>query len=133
MSARFDMDSKGIDDLEKAMSDYGAGAGQVVASVLHGEGAELIKEEIMKMLPVSGRTWKGKKAAASSTQPFTQAAGSLSVTVLSKSAYGYLYFPDDGSNSHRHAGGQAFMMRGAEAATEQIVEKCIGRLMEAFE
>jgi predicted small lipoprotein YifL len=63
---------------------------------------------------------------------FTQSNGPLSVTIAARGRYGYLYFPDDGTNTKRHAGNQQFMMRGAENATAQIVDLCIGKLTENF-
>ena len=114
------------------MAKRGEGAGRIIDSVLHREGAEAIKQDITRLLPSSGRSWKGKGAPASAAMPgkFSQDNGTLSVTVAARGKYHYLYFPDDGSNTKRHAGNQQFMMRGAENASERIIEMCIGKLVD---
>jgi len=119
------------------MQEYGDQAGRAVDEVLHNEGAALIKEEIMRLLPESGRDWKGKRTAARRTQPFTQTNESLAVTIRTKSAYHYLYFPDDGTNTKRHIGFKGkpreFMKTGAENQTSRIMDLCVNRLIEKWE
>lgn len=133
----FKLDEKQFDALQRAMQDYGDQAGRSVDDVLHNEGGELINDEIMRLLPASRRKWRGKKAAATRTQPFTQENGSLSVTIRTKSAYNYLYFPDDGTDTKRHIGYKGkpreFMMHGAENQTSEIIDKCINRLIRKWE
>ena len=129
MATYYKMDAKQFDRLQEAMVRYEGTAGQVIDGVLHNEGATLIKDAIMQLLPASNREWKGKKTAASKTQPFIHGKGRLSVTVKTKSAYQYLYFPDDGTTTLNHVGNQQFMQRGAENVTERIVDLCITRLM----
>lgn len=133
MSEWFTLDASELDALQSRMASFGAGAGQIVDSVLHGEGAEEIKKEIKPLIHASGRSWAGKKSSATSANPFTQENGQLSVTIVSRGAYHYLYFPDDGSNTIRHAGNQQFMMRGAENASEQIIDLCTEKLIEKME
>lgn len=130
--ANFELDYSDLDRLHDAMGEYAGKAGDVVNDILHGEGAELIKDRIMGLLPASGRTWKGKRAAASSTMPFKHEAETLAVTVKSKPAYNYLYFPDDGSNTVRHAGNQQFMKEGGESAAGDIIDLCIAKLVDDF-
>ena len=132
MSKWFELDASELDQLQEVMNEYGTGAGQIIDGVLHGEGADLIKDNIARILPVSGRKWKGKGASASAAMPgkFVQDNGTLSVTIAARGKYHYLYFPDDGSNTKRHAGNQQFMRRGAEDASERIIEMCIGKLIE---
>lgn len=126
------LQSQELDFFVQAIKDYGDGAEDVINDVLQGYGAEKIKEEIHLILPESGRTWKGKKAAAKSVDPFIEVGDNLSVTVKSKSAYGYLYFPDDGSSTRKHVGGQEFMWRGALAAQGDIIDKCLDRLVASW-
>lgn len=126
------LDSESFDDLAERMKRYGDEAEAKVNEVLHGFGGERVKSGIQKLLPESGRTWKGKKTAAKRANPFETLTGSLSVTIASKSGYGYLYFPDDGTNTKRHAGEQQFMKRGAEDATSDILERCVAALTEDF-
>ena len=56
----------------------------------------------------------------------------LAVTIRSRPAYNYLYFPDDGSNTLRHAGGQHFFQSGAEESADQIIDLCVSKLIENF-
>ena len=98
------------------------------------EGAEEIKHRIAVILPRSGRTWKGKGAPASAAMPgrFSQDDEQLAVTIAARGKYHYLYFPDDGSNTRRHRGGQEFMRRGAEASASHVIDLCVGKLLESF-
>ena len=130
----FEFDAGSIDDLYEKMVSYGTGSGQIIDKVLRSEGAEEIKKQIARLLPSSGRHWKGKAPAASSAMPgrFDQDNGELSVTIAARGKYHYLYFPDDGSNTRKHAGNKKFMLHGAEAAAPKVVEMCVGKLAEAF-
>ena len=134
MSEWFELDMSEMDALQTAMQEYAGAAGPLIDDVLRGEGAEEIKKEIAPLLPVSGRSWKGKARPAIEAMPqrFTQENGSLSVTIKASGTYHYLYFPDDGSNTKKHAGNQEFMRRGAENASSRIIDLCIGKLTEQF-
>lgn len=124
-----------FDRLKKSMEEYGAGAGQIVDDVLHGEGAEDIKARIAPLIPASGRKWRGKRTAASIAMPghFSQDNYPQGVVIAARGSYHYLYFPDDGANTHRHAGNQQFMLRGAELAAEKVIDRCVGKLIENFD
>ncbi len=115
-----------FDDLISQYKDDGI---KVINDVLHNEGAEVIQNKIEGILPVSGRSWKKKKKPASAAKPFTHIDELLAVTVKTRTAYGYLYFPDDGGNTKRHVGNQQFMMRGAENSEDRIIEICLGKLL----
>lgn len=133
MSEWFTLDASQFEELQEKMQEFGAGSGKIVDNVLHKEGAEEIKRNIIPLINPSGRRWAGKKASATSAKPFTQENGMQSVTIVSRGAYHYLYFPDDGSNTLRHAGNQQFMKRGAEDSADKIIEICTGKLLEGFE
>jgi hypothetical protein len=122
------LDAKDLETLDESIKAYGEGAEGIINGVLHDFGGNRIKGEIHKLLPVSGRRWKKKKKAAKSTDPFNTIGGNLSVTISTKSGYGYLYFPDDGTNTRKHAGNQQFMRRGAERATDSIIGRCLAEL-----
>ena len=119
-----------VDELEEMFSRYDK-AEDVINDVLHKFGAELIKKEISNILPVSGRHWRGKAKAAKSAKPFNQLNRNLTVIVKSKSKYNYLYFPDDGSNTIRHFGNQRFMEKGAENASDEIIDTILDRLVRS--
>ena len=123
------MEYREVEELQKVLDEFGGSSLRVINDVLHGEAGDLIAEKAQRLLPASGRKWRKKKTAAGKTMPFQKdTVEMLSVTVKSKTGYQYLYFPDDGSNTRRHAGNQQFMRRGAERATEDIIDLCLGRL-----
>lgn len=66
--ATFELDAQELDELQQKMEEYGEGAARQINDVLHGEGAKEINDQIMRILPASGRHWKGKKAPASAAR-----------------------------------------------------------------
>ena len=131
--ALFELEFNEFESLSKNLDEYGASAERVINDVLHGEGGAEIKERIHALIPSSGRRWKGKKAPAASADSLRQVNNEmLAVTIKSKTAYNYLYFPDDGTNTRRHAGNQQFFQRGAEDAASDVVKLCLGKLTENF-
>ena len=130
--ARFQIDASGIEKLQEMM-DRVERPGEIIDRVLKEEGAELIKQNIMPLLPVSGRKWKGKRTAASQAQPFTEEFAPLTVIVKTKPTYHYLYFPDDGAFTANHQGNQHFMLRGGEAAQDEIIDRCVAALQERLQ
>ena len=132
--ASYELEYDELDELQKAMEDYGEGSRRIINDVLHGEGGLKIKDQIHMLIPSSGRSWRGKRAPAASADSLQQVnTEMMAVTIRSKTAYNYLYFPDDGSNTRKHAGNQQFFMRGAENASESVVELCLGKLTEQFQ
>lgn len=118
------------DELEEMFSRYDK-AEDVINDVLHKFGAERIKNEISSILPVSGRHWRGKAKAAKLAKPFNQLNRNLTVIIKSRNKYNYLYFPDDGSNTIRHFGNQRFMEKGAENASDEIIDTILDRLVRS--
>lgn len=130
--ARVYIDTGNFDKVVDAVKQFGDGAEDVINDYLHNQGATVIKGNINKILPVSGRTWKGKKAAAKVAEPFRKRMYNLAVDIHAPGYYHYLYFPDDGANTIRHYGGQEFMRRGAEESTDEIVNEIIKKLLKDF-
>ena len=128
----FYLDTKEFDKVATAIENFSdrSVAEQIINDYLVDDGGKKIKEYIRAILPVSGRTWNGKKAAASQTDPFRIQGENLAVKVYTKGSYHYLYFPDDGENTYRHNGDQEFMRRGAEEATEKIIDQCVSALVK---
>lgn len=124
----FSLEAEGYNKLCEVMKAYQGDTEQKINEVLWNEAGMMINDEIMNLLPASGRRWKGKKPAAKSSKPFIQENGNLSVTVKTKKAYNYLYFPDDGTNTRKHVGNQQFMLGGAENKQDEILERCIAKL-----
>ena len=129
----FRLDASEFERLEQAMKEYQGNVEDAINDVLHNQGGQLIHDEIKRLMPISNRTWRGKKAPAKTSNSLLIQGGNLSVTVTTKKAYQYLYFPDDGTNTRRHVGNQEFFKRGGENQKEEILNRCIGRLVGAFE
>ena len=132
-SPTLSVSESGFERLMAAMQETGQGAAERVTEVLDGYAAPLIRDEIQRLLPSSGRKWSGKRAAARSASPLrseVRQEGSPALYTTSRNGYHYLYFPDDGSSTRRHAGMQNFMGRGQDAATERIIDRCLAALAE---
>lgn len=133
----FKLDTQQFDALQRAIQLYSGDAERTVNDVLHNEGGKLINDEIMRLLPESGRTWNGKRKAAKRAKPFSQKNENLAVIVRTVYAYHYLYFPDDGTNTKNHIGYRGrpreFMYKGAENKTGEIIDRCINRLIQRWE
>lgn len=135
--ARFDLDVRDMDVLFEAMKNFQGNTEEVINDVLHNEAGELIQDEIQRLMPVSGITWKGKKKAAKQAKSLNIVKENLAVTVKTKDTYHYLWFPDDGQNvrnpNRRKAGNKQFFKKGGESQIDEIVDRCIGRLVNDFE
>lgn len=131
----FTINIQDVERLQKAMIDYAGNTEEAINDVLHNQAGELIQEQIYLLMPRSpaSKKWKGKAPHAKDSKSLRQKEGNLSVTVTTAKKYQYLYFPDDGSNTIKHAGEQHFFRRGGEAATGEVVERCITRLITDFE
>lgn len=130
MSNIFYLDASTFDNLQQAMKEYSANAEDVVNEVLHEEAGQMLKESIQNLIPVSERTWKGKKGAAKTSNSLKSINSNLAVTITTTPTYQYLYFPDDGTNTRKHAGNKQFFMQGTESVTDEIINLCINRLTE---
>ena len=131
--ARIGLDASQFDKLQNAIKDYPGNAEKIINDVLHNEASPLIQEKIRQFMPVSGADWKGKATAAKTGNSLTDEKGNLSITVKTTKKYQYLYFPDDGTNTKNHAGNQQFFLRGAETQQNEIVNRCLTRLINGFE
>lgn len=123
-------------ETEKMMDAIRAFEGEIeptINEVLHNEVPSLAHDSIRQLIPVSGKTWKGKAPAAKTGKPFRDIKSNLAVQITTASKYGYLYFPNDGTNTRRHVGNQQFFEKGGEAVQDEIIERCIGKLTQKFE
>lgn len=121
-------------DLEMMVSSMGrfqsGNTEAIINDVFHNFAGDRAQEEIIRLMPVS-RKKKGTHAKFSKS--LRNVNGNLSVTVATAGKYGYLYFPDDGTNTRRHIGNQRFFERGGEAVQEEIINRCITKLIENFD
>ncbi len=123
-----------IDKIESLFNEFPGTAKIAINEVLHSDLAiDMVENNIQPLLPSSGRHWKGKGAAAASTQPFRKGPNELlTLIVRSKTKYNYLYFPDDGSNTVYHMGNQHFMQHGAENSLGAIADLCAANVINEF-
>lgn len=119
--------------LVKAMSNYEGNAHEAINDVLHNFGSAKIQEEIRRLMPVSGKDWRGKNPAAKIGNSLKDNKGNLWITVRTTKNYHYLYFPDDGENTLDHEGNQQFFLRGGKASENEIINRCVIRLTNEFE
>lgn len=135
--ARFEMDTKEIERLHKAIRNFPGDAEKSINEVFHNDAPPIVSESIKRLIPTSGRNWRGKapaaKSAKSSVTERKDERGNLSFAVGTTGKYHYLYFPDDGTNTRRHIGNQQFFKRGGEAKQAEIVDRCITKLVNNFE
>lgn len=133
MSNALSLDTTEFERLERAIRNFPGNAEETINAVLHGEGALLIQESIQPLIPMSGKTWRGKKAPARTGNSLRSTDENLAVWVRSTKAYQYLYFPDDGTTTRKHVGNQQFFLEGAEAVKGDVLDRCVGRLIQIFE
>lgn len=130
----FALDVDSVRDLEVRVRAYGDGAEDVVNGVIHKEAGPLIYGRINPLIHPSGRRFKGHTASARASKwPVYRTNENLAVTVTTTSKFRYLYFPDDGGKTRNHAGGQHFMLRGAQAAAPSVMERCVAALTREWE
>lgn len=123
-----------VERLQETIKNFPGNAENAINEVFQSqEVSELVYDKIKNLMPVSGKHWKGKKPAAKTSKSLRSNNSNLSLTVRSAKSYQYLYFPNDGSNTRRHAGQQFFFERGGEAASGDIVDRCINKIVNNFE
>ena len=134
--ARFEMDIYEMERLFDTVKKFPDIAEKTINDVFHNDAPSLVSEGIRRLIPVSGETWKGKapaaKTARASVAERKHERKNLTFVVGTTNKYHYLYFPDDGTNTRRHAGNQQFFKKGGEAKQSEIVDRCIARLVQNF-
>ena len=135
--SKLSIDVREIDQLQKAMKDFQGNTEKVINEVLHEEASPLIQDAVRRLMPKSNRKpWKGKPPNAKDSKSLTDKKENLAVTVKTTKKYQYLYFTDDGTNvrspARRKAGNKQYFLRGAESQKSDIVERCIGKLVNSF-
>lgn len=133
VSGGFKINVAEFEKLQDVMKGYQGDVETTINDVLHNEAASLIQDSIRRLIPVSGKKWKGKAPAAKTGNSLRNVTGNVSITVTTTKKYQYLYFPDDGTSTTRHAGDQQFFAKGGDAVTDEIIERCISKLTNNFE
>lgn len=131
MSVTYGLDYESAQRLQETIKQYQENAEKKINAYLHGKGYDMFEKAIHNAMPESGRKWKGKKTAAKAADSLQDKdkGENLAVTIRAKNAYGYLYFPDDGSNTLHHYGNQRFFERGIEQKEAEAVNDMIELLM----
>lgn len=132
MSTTMSINATDFERLQKVLEKFPGNSEKAINEVLHGEGGALIQESIRRLIPVSGKTWKGKAAPARSGNSLMLEPGNLSVTTKSTKPYQYLYFPNDGTNTRRHVGNQQFFPQGVENVEGEVVDRVIDNIIKKF-
>ena len=133
MADLFKINVSQVEKLHQAMLDFQGDTEKTINDVLHNEANPLIQKSVQSLIPVSGRHWKGKKPPAKTSNSLEEVKENLTAGVKNTKRYGYLYFPDDGTNTRRHVGNQQFFRRGGEAVQDDIVDRCVNRLVTKLE
>lgn len=130
MSITYSMDESNVLELETTIKEYQNGAEEKINKYLHGKGYEMFESSIQNAMPESNRQWRGKKAAAKDARSLQDGNKSenLAVTIRAKTEYGYLYFPNDGTNTIRHQGNQQFFRQGVEEKENDAINDLIDAL-----
>ncbi len=126
--AEFTLLETGLDELQELIVNYAGNAGPVIDKVLYEQGGDIIIDNIKPLIHPSGRSWRGKKKSAVLAEPFRKEGITMGVVVKTTTAYNYLYFPDDGSNTVNHRGQQNFSGRGLEQSVDTLIDLCIDAL-----
>lgn len=123
-----------VEALEKAMRAFPGKAGEAINNELKENGASILRKEINRLMPVSGRKWKGKLTGArKSKKSLKSSVWDMTLVVFTSTPYGYLYFPNDGTNTKRHAG-ERYFFEGALANKEAvIIHRCVQRLTDEIQ
>lgn len=122
-----------FDELQNTIMQYQDVAEKSIGEVLKGDGANTIMDEIKINIHPSGRKWKGKPRSSKlskSLQIDKKETTDLELVIRTPSKYGYLYFPDDGTNTEHHAGEQYFMLRGAETKASTVLQMCVENIIK---
>lgn len=132
MANEFYIEKEDAVKLQERMRQFPGDVEKAINDVLHQIGGPLIIRDIKSYMPASGRVWKGKVGPAKGSKSLEHINSNLAVEVSATKKYKYLYFPNDGSNTVRHHGGQYFMERGVEKSEENIINEICDRLEDAI-
>lgn len=125
----FKVEFSEVEKLQRVLKNYQGDTEEAVNDVLHNYAGDRAQVDIFRLMPVSQ---KRTGTHAKHSKSLRNVLGNLSVTVTTAGKFGYLYFADDGTNTRRHVGNQRFFERGGEAATNDIIERCVTRLTNEF-
>lgn len=138
MAVVFWLDSGRVEQIANYTALYGRIARHTISDVIQNEAGTLIEDNIRKLMPVSNvKPWKGKLPHAAHSKSLRHSGvNDLAIVVRTTKNYQYLYFPDDGTSTSNHIGKngvpQQFFLRGAEASVDEVMNRCVTKLVEKF-
>lgn len=129
MSAKFTVDYKDIERLEKQITQLPGKAEGIINEALHNQGIRRVVEGITPFINISTRNGKARpKRHAKTSKWHAEERFNLGFSVKAaggaaknKGSFGYLVFPNEGRGPHNPLE-QRFMERGLEVATPKIVD-----------
>lgn len=126
----FKIDADEFNRLEQSIKNFPGNAEEAINEVLHTKASQILQDEIRRLMPRSDvKPWKGKLPHAKDSKSLTDKQENLAITVKTTKRYQYLFFPDDGTSTTRHAGDQQFFYRGGKNKQTEIIDRCIARLV----
>ena len=126
---RFDLKDEDINKLIEAIRDFTGNAEDAIADALENKVAEILKNSIERLIPVSDRN----KTHAKYSAPFTDdMQGKFSVYIHTKKAYHYLYFPDEGEGTSKGQMAHDFTGEGVEREYDSAINILLDALINEW-
>jgi len=126
---RFTLKDKDIDNLIDAIKGFAGDAENAMSDALENKVAEILKNSIENLIPVSDRN----KTHARYSAPFTDdMQGKLSVYIHTKKAYHYLYFPDEGEGTSKGQMPHNFTGEGVEKEYDSAINILLDALINEW-
>lgn len=123
-----DVDTSDIERLEDTISRLGDMAEETVNKILHGEGAEMVKKDLTRFVPVSQKS----KVHAKSSDPWNIKDINLGLQVKTRLKFHYLVFPDEGRGI-RNPVKQDFTGQGLEKAQPSLIQELQQKIIQEIE
>ena len=128
-SIEFSLKDDDIKRINDSIMSYGTDAESIINSYLREVASHLAVDSIKIRIPASNKSWKGKGKSARSGNPFVTDFVNLGFKIRSKTAYNYLYFPDQGEGTSKNKNPLEFMDKGLDSVYDTIVDGIIKKLV----
>lgn len=126
---RFTLKDEDIEKLIDAIKGFAGDAENAMSDALENKVAEILKNSIENLIPVSDRN----KTHAKYSAPFTDdMRGKLSVYIHTKKAYHYLYFPDEGEGTSKGQMAHDFTGEGVEREYDSAINILLDALINEW-
>lgn len=118
-SVNFEIDQKDLDNVLDAIQSFPGNSEITINSYFEETGAPQVNKSIVNLIPVSSAK---KKRHAKSSNPLTNKIFNLGFAVKTKSAFNYLFFPDQGEGTSSSNDPLNFMENGLNAEYDSIID-----------